>query len=90
MIQTKLTTRTIKAYKPNGTRLEIADFELGLYLYVEPSGTRRFVARYRVNGVRRKRRLGPAGDESIYKLETARESMRAIKRDFRRGLIPMR
>jgi len=87
-MQTKLTTRTIKAYKPNGARLEIADFESGLYLYVETGGARRFVARYRVNGVRRKKTLGPAGDESIYKLEQAREAMRAIKRDLAAGLDP--
>jgi integrase len=87
-MQTKLTIRTIDAYKPNGARLEIADVESGLYLYVETSGARRFVARYRVNGVRRKRTLGPAGDESIYKLETARESMRAIKREIAAGLDP--
>lgn len=87
-MQIKLTTRTIKAFKPNAGRLEIPDFEDGLYLYVEPSGSRRFVARYRVNGLRRKRTLGPAGDESIYKLETAREAMRAIKRDLAAGIDP--
>jgi hypothetical protein len=56
----KLTAKTVEAIKPATERKEIPDSLLpGLYLVVQPSGTRSWAVRYRHRGRPRKHTLGP-------------------------------
>jgi integrase len=56
---TRLTAKTVETIRPGAARLEIPDALLpGLYLVVQPSGTRSWAVRYRHNGQPRKYTLG--------------------------------
>lgn len=58
-----LTTRAVEAAKPGDNRREISDgLVTGLYLVVQPSGTRSWALRYRHNGKPRKLTLGTVID----------------------------
>ena len=69
-----LTIRTVETAKPAPERREIPDAHMpGLYLVLQPSGTRSWAVRYRIGGRPRKHTLGsyPAID-----LKAARKSCR--------------
>jgi integrase len=75
-----LTARTIEIVKPSNTRREIPDAHMpGLYLIVQPSGSKSWAVRYRSSSITRKYTLGafPAID-----LKTARalagKALRAV------------
>src|SRR5262245_60253887 len=54
-----LTSRSVESLKPKGTRQEIPDSLLpGLYLLVQPSGSRSWAVRYRVHGRSKKYTIG--------------------------------
>jgi integrase len=61
-----LTHRFVEAVRPRATRIEIPDGGCsGLYLIVQPSGTRSWAVRFRHNGVNGKKTLGRAGDGGL-------------------------
>jgi integrase len=81
-----LTAEGIKNIKPGKARREIADGEqLGLYLVVQPSGFKSFVARFRVDGEPVKLTLG---DIYTISLEEARERTREARKQVRGSLDP--
>src|SRR5215831_812896 len=58
-----ITHRFVEAVRPKAARAEYPDAGCpGLYLVVQPSGTKSWAVRYRHNGVNGKRTLGRAGD----------------------------
>lgn len=84
----KFTVEAIKKIKATDARQEIADTECpGLYLIVQTTGAKSYVTRYRFNGERRKKALGPA-DEKLLALANAREKVRAIRRELIEGRDP--
>jgi integrase len=80
MAQKMLTARSIEALKPGPDRREIADPHMpGLYLVVQPSGSKSWAVRYRHNGATRKHTLGsyPAIDLKSAR-DLAGKAMRAV------------
>jgi integrase len=83
-----LTDVAIKNLKPDGTRREIADAGCkGLYLFVLPSGTRAWYARYR-NAASKQCRL-PLGTYPDVGLAAAREKADAVRAAVRDGRDPV-
>jgi integrase len=83
-----LTARTIETVKPGKARKEIPDARMpGLYLVLQPSGTRSWAVRYRSGGRPRKHTLGsyPAID-----LKTARDLASKALRAAAEGRDPGR
>ena len=61
-----ITHRFVEAVQPKAKRAEYADAGCpGLYLVVQPSGTKSWAVRYRHNGVNGKQTLGRAGDGTM-------------------------
>ena len=61
-----ITPRFVEAVRPKATRAEYPDAGCpGLYLIVQPSGTRSWAFRYRHNGKTGKKTLGAVGDGGL-------------------------
>jgi integrase len=61
-----ITHRFVEAVRPKAARTEYPDVGCpGLYLVVQPSGTRSWAVRFRHNGVNGKRTLGRAGADGL-------------------------
>lgn len=57
----KLTVKAIEALKPGTARREVPDGDVkGLYLCIQPSGSKSYIMRYRYGGRPRKLTIGPA------------------------------
>jgi integrase len=81
-----ITHRFVEAVRPRAARAEYADGGCpGLYLIVQPSGTRSWAVRYRHNGVNGKRTLGRAGNGSLT-LAAARAAAAAHRHRLERGV----
>jgi integrase len=81
-----LTTAAVEKLKPGKTRREVPDGgQHGLYLVIQPSGSRSWAARYRLNGKPRKTTIGawPRID-----LPTARTAAQGIMRAASEGRDP--
>jgi len=87
---TSLTVKFIDNIKPAATRQEIPDADCtGLYLMVQPSGTKGFVMRFRWQGEQCKVTLGPYGDkEGQLSLKEARAEGQKILAQLRDGINP--
>src|SRR5262249_37677208 len=89
-----LTVRAVAVAKPKRNaegklvRNEISDGGCpGLYLGVEPTGTRSWAHRYRHRGVSKKRTLGSAGESGV-SLAAARHAVAAARHRLGRGADP--
>jgi hypothetical protein len=61
-----ITHRFVESVRPKAARTEYPDSGCpGLYLVVQPSGTRSWAVRFRHNGVNGKKTLGRAGDDGL-------------------------
>jgi hypothetical protein len=83
-----LTVRGIEAVRPGASRLEVSDGGAGgLFLVVQPSGTKSWAYRYRspVDGRARKLTIGPY---PAFGLAEAREAAGAATREVKRGVDP--
>jgi integrase len=89
-----LTARAVMVAKPKRdaagerVRSEIPDGACpGLYLLIEPTGTRSWAHRYRYRGVSKKRTLGNAGEGGL-SLAAARHAVAAARHRLGRGADP--
>ncbi|WP_045836431.1 site-specific integrase [Hyphomicrobium sp. 99] len=81
-----LTVASIEKLKPSGQRREIADAHMpGLYLIVQPSGSKSWAVRYRLAGASRKFTIGPYPG---FSLTDARDAAGAALRAAARGEDP--
>lgn len=81
-----LTDKGIKGLKPGNTRLEIPDGQMpGLYLILQTTGTKTWVARYRFKGVSRKFTIGKY---PTIALKDARELASAAITSAKAGVDP--
>jgi integrase len=86
MSERELNAKIVEAIKGDGDRQEIWDTACtGLVLMVSATGAKTWQARYRFNGERRKKSLGPA---DVVSLADAREKVKAIRRDVTEGRDP--
>jgi hypothetical protein len=80
-----ITHRFVESVRPRATRTEYPDAGCpGLYLIVQPSGTRSWAFRFRHNGVNAKKTLGRAGDGGL-SLAAARAAAAAHRHRLERG-----
>ena len=83
-----LTVRAVEAARPGRTRTEIPDGTgTGLYLAVEPTGTKSWVLRCRRDGVSKRITLGRAGDKGLT-LTAARHAAAAARHRIEQGAEP--
>jgi integrase len=81
-----LTARAVEAAKPGRTRNEIPDGTgTGLYLAIEPTGTKSWVLRCRQHGVSKRITLGRAGEGGIT-LAAARHAAAAARHRLEQGI----
>lgn len=87
-----LTTETIRRHKAPVERITKADSHTrGLYLVIEPTGTKRFVLRYKIAGATRRYALGTfgeAGEPGRITLDAARTLAHDWRQRIRRGEYP--
>src|SRR5437764_8447418 len=89
MATKKLTAVTIDNTKPQAKRLELPDAGCkGLYLVVQPSGSKGFAVRYRFAGKPRKLTLEPAPGEPALTLVAARAMATAALAKVEQGRDP--
>jgi integrase len=80
-----ITHRFVESVQPKAVRTEYPDAGCpGLYLIVQPSGTRSWAFRFRHNGVNGKKTLGSAGEEGL-SLAAARAAAAAHRHRLERG-----
>jgi integrase len=80
-----ITHRFVESVRPKAARTEYPDAGCpGLYLIVQPSGTRSWAFRFRHNGVNGKRTLGRAGDGGL-SLAAARAAAAAHRHRLEQG-----
>jgi hypothetical protein len=80
-----ITHRFVESVQPKPARTEYPDAGCpGLYLIVQPSGTRSWAFRFRHNGVNGKKTLGSAGDDGL-SLAAARAAAAAHRHRLERG-----
>jgi integrase len=80
-----ITHRFVESVRPKTVRTEYPDAGCpGLYLVVQPSGTRSWAFRFRHNGVNGKRTLGRAGDDGL-SLAAARAAAAAHRHRLDQG-----
>jgi integrase len=80
-----ITHRFVESAQPKAARTEYPDAGCpGLYLIVQPSGTRSWAFRFRHNGVNGKKTLGSAGEEGL-SLAAARAAAAAHRHRLERG-----
>lgn len=86
-----LTPKYIDSIKPAATRQEIADGKCtGLYLMVQPSGTKGWVMRFRWQGTQCKMTIGPYGDkQGQWTLQAARIEGETVLAKLRDGINPI-
>jgi integrase len=83
-----LTAREVETAKPTATRQEIPDgYTTGLYLIVQPSGTRSWALRYTSPTIKKKAKLKLGGFPALG-LADAREAANAAKALVDRGIDP--
>ena len=70
-----LTDTAIRNAKPKAKPYKIADTQ-GLYLLVNPKGSKLWRVKYRIDGVERKLALGPYPDVTLAEARTARDTAR--------------
>jgi hypothetical protein len=81
-----LTVKRVEAARPADVRQEIADTYLrGLYLIVQPSGTKTWAVRFRLGGKSHKHTIGPF---PAFSLAQAREAASAVLRGVAEGRDP--
>lgn len=87
----QLTTKFIDNLKPAENRREIPDAAVtGLYLMVQPSGTKGWVMRFRWQGTQCKLTLGPYGErEGELTLKDARLAGDRVLAQLRQGINPI-
>ena len=84
-----LTVRAVEAAKPGRTRTEIPDGTgIGLYLAVEPTGTKSWILRCRHAGVSKRITLGRAGENGLT-LAAARHAAAAARHRIEQGVDPV-
>jgi hypothetical protein len=84
-----LTVRAVEAAKPGRTRNEIPDGTgTGLYLAIEPTGTKSWILRCRHAGVSKRITLGRAGADGLT-LVAARHAAAAARHRLEQGADPI-
>jgi integrase len=90
----KFTALALQSLRPRGERFVVTETGVsadrrGLQLVVEPSGSKRFVARFKIDGRSHKRALGTlgTGPDSIDVAE-ARRRLDEVRRHVRQGVQP--
>ena len=83
-----ITARFVETVRPKATRTEYPDAGCpGLYLIVQPSGTRTWAFRFVHSGKSGKKTLGAAGDGGL-SLAAARATAATWRRRFEQGVAP--
>jgi Arm DNA-binding domain len=85
-----ITHRFVESVQPKSARTEYPDAGCpGLYLIVQPSGTRSWAFRFRHNGVNGKKTLGSAGEGGL-SLAAARAAAASWRHKLEQGVAPVR
>src|SRR5215831_3277264 len=83
-----ITHRFVESVRPKAARTEYPDAACpGLYLVIQPSGTRSWAVRDRHNGINRKLTLGRAGEGGL-SLAAARAAAAAHRHRLEQGRTP--
>ena len=84
----RLTVQSVEAVRPSADRREVPDgYVHGLYLVVQPTGSKSWAVRYRYGGKTRKATLG---GYPVFSLVQARDKATALLRTVSEGRDPER